>query len=120
MRISPCLGGGAAVIAAASLVWGIGVAHAQELEPRAYSASPIGTNFLISGFSDTSGSVSLDPSLPITGVKSKIDAYSFGYEHTFGLLGRSASAAILAPYYSGELKGQLETQNQRLDPVWAW
>jgi hypothetical protein len=114
MRISSSLGGGAAVVAAASLVWGIGIAHAQDLEPRAYSASPIGTNFLISGFSDTSGSVSLDPSLPITGVKSKIDAYSFGYEHTFGLLGRSASAAILAPYYSGELKGQLETQGERL------
>ena len=115
MRISPCLGGGAAVIAAASLLCGIGAAKAQELEPRAYSASPIGTNFLISGFSDTSGSVALDTSLPISGVKTKIDVYNIGYQHSFDLLGRSASAAILAPYFSAELKGQLETQNQRLD-----
>jgi len=114
MRISPRLDGGAAVIAAASLLCGIGAANAQELEPRAYSPSPIGTNFLVSGFSDTSGTVSLDPSLPITGVKSKINTYIFGYQHAFDLLGRSASAAIVAPYYSGELKGQLETQNDRL------
>jgi hypothetical protein len=113
-RLGSRLGSRAVFIAAASLVWGVGIAHAQDLEPRAYSASPTDTNFVTSGFTDTSGTVSLDPSLPITGVKAAIDTYSIGYNHTFGLLGRSASAAIVVPYISGELTGQVYTQNQRV------
>jgi Putative MetA-pathway of phenol degradation len=113
-RLGSRLGSRAVFIAAASLVWGVSIAHAQDLEPRAYSASPIGTNFLTSGFTDTSGSVSLDPSLPITGVKAAIDTYSIGYDHTFGLLGRSASAAIVVPYINGALEGKVYTQNQRV------
>jgi hypothetical protein len=113
-RKGPSLGGGALIIAAASLLCGVGTANAQDLEPRAYSPSPIGTNFLIAGFTNTSGTVSLDPSLPVTGVKSEIDIYNLGYEHTFDFLGRSASAAILVPYLNGEVKGQLETQNERV------
>ena len=58
--------------------------------------------------------MSLDPSLPITGVKAAIDTYNVGYDHTFGLFGRSASAAIIVPYLNGELKGQVDTQNQRV------
>jgi hypothetical protein len=113
-RKGPSLGGGAVIIAAASLLCGVGTANAQDLEPRAYSASPIGTNFLAAGFTDTSGSVSLDPSLPVTGVKAAIETYSIGYDHTFDFLGRSASAAIVVPYVNGELKGQVYTENQRV------
>lgn len=58
--------------------------------------------------------MSLDPESPITDVKSKINTYNLGYQHTFDLFGRAASAAILAPYFNAELKGQLETQNQRV------
>ena len=58
--------------------------------------------------------MSFDPSLPITGVKAAIDTYSIGYDHTFDLLGRSASAAIVVPYIDGELKGQVYTENQRV------
>ena len=35
--------------------------HAQEMEPRAYSDSPSGLNFLIAGTSYSSGRVLLDP-----------------------------------------------------------
>ncbi len=107
-------GGAAIIAAAASLLCGVGTANAQDLEPRAYAASPIGTNFLVSGFGNTSGAVSFDPSLPITGVKAAIDSYNIGYDHTFDLLGRAASAAIVVPYIDGELKGQVYTQSQRV------
>ena len=114
-REGPNRRGGAAIIAAAaSLLCGVGTANAQDLEPRAYAASPIGTNFLVSGFGNTSGAVSFDPSLPITGVKAAIDSYNIGYDHTFDLLGRAASAAIVVPYIDGELKGQVYTQSQRV------
>jgi hypothetical protein len=83
-----------------------GGALGQDMEPRAFSASPIDTNFLIVNYLHTTGSVSIDPSLPITGAKATIDTGSLGYERTFDLFGRSASAAIVVPYHQGELSGQ--------------
>ncbi|MCW3477876.1 transporter [Limobrevibacterium gyesilva] len=100
-------------LAAAGSVFAIACAHAQDLEPRAYSASPIGTNFLVAGYSHTSGRVSLDPSLPITGVKAAIDTYALGYDHTFALAGRAARASLLLPYFDGNLSGQVQEQGAR-------
>jgi len=114
MGLKPCLGCNAVVLAAAGLVWGIGGAHAQDLEPRAYSASPIGTNFLAAGFSRSTGSSSLDPSAPITGLNAAIDTYSLGYDRAFDLAGRSASAAIQIPYRDGNVSGQVEGQNEHV------
>ena len=41
-------------------------AGAQDMEPRAYSNTPIGMNFLIVGYGYTDGGLYFDPSLPIT------------------------------------------------------
>ena len=82
-------------------------AQAQDMEPRAYSASPIGTNFLLAGYTYTWGSLSFDPSLPITGVKAEINTGTVGYERTIDLLGRTASAAIAVPYIQGNLSGDV-------------
>jgi len=112
-RQGPSLGG-AVIVASAILQWSVGIADAQEMEARAYSAAPIGTNFLIFGLTNTNGTVSLDPSLPITGVKARIDTYTVGYDRTFDFLGRQASVAIAAPYVVGVLNGRVETQNQRV------
>ena len=83
-------------------------ASAQEMEPRAFSPSPIGTNFALAGFSHVSGDVSIDPSLPITNVQANINVYSLGYLHTFGLLERSASVGILVPYDRAGISGNVE------------
>jgi len=84
------------------------------MEPRAYSASPIGTNFLIAGYSRTTGSVSLDPSLPINDVRASINGGRIGYERTFGLFGHSANAGFALPYVAGDLSGKLEDQSQSI------
>jgi hypothetical protein len=42
-------------------------ALARDIEPRAFSNAPVGVNFLITGYSDTRGGLSLDPSIPVTG-----------------------------------------------------
>src|SRR5688572_12062348 len=54
---------------AASVLVGV-VAHtqAQDLEPRAYSNSPTGLNFVLVGFGHTTGSVLTDPALPVENV----------------------------------------------------
>ena len=53
------------VIAAFICMFGAGLARAQDMEPRSYSASPIDTNFLIGSYQRTTGDVALDTDLPI-------------------------------------------------------
>ena len=66
-------------------------ASGQELEPRAYSPSPSGMNFLGFTYLRSTGGVGVDPSLPLDNVSAAINSASLGYARTFGLLGRSAS-----------------------------
>lgn len=82
-------------------------AHAQELEPRAYSPNPIGVNFVVLGLGHSSGDVLLDPSLPLTDVSARLTAGLAGIGRTYGLLGRSASVAFVAPYVAGDVSGSI-------------
>src|SRR6476659_1587835 len=45
--------------------------HAQDLEPRAYSNSPVGLNFVIEGYGHASGTLLTDPSLPLENVSNE-------------------------------------------------
>ena len=81
------------------------VSRAQELEPRAYSVSPRGTNFLLLGFARTTGDVSFDPSLPIEDATATLHTTAVGYVRTIGVLGRSASVGTLVPYLWGSDQG---------------
>lgn len=82
-------------------------AHAQELEPRSYSAAPVGTNFLAATYTRLSGDVLTDPSLPITDVRSRINIFGAGYVHVFDVAGRTASIGLLAPFASGDVSGNV-------------
>jgi hypothetical protein len=86
-------------------------AYAEELEPRSYSAAPIGTNFLFFGFANTSGAVSLDPTLPVIGVHGNFNVGDLGYEHTFALGRHVASISFVMPYVQGDLTGQVKEQS---------
>ncbi|MEZ2354370.1 transporter [Caballeronia sp. RCC_10] len=77
------------------------------MEPRAYSDVPIGTNFVVLNYARSSGQVLLDPSLPVTDLQAKINAYSIGYSHSFGIAGHTASIAALAPYAVASLTGDV-------------
>jgi hypothetical protein len=78
------------------------------MEPRSYSAVPVGTNFVVANYSRSSGDVLFDPSLPITNLQAKINTYSLGYSHSFGLLGHLASIALAEPYANANLTGNVE------------
>ena len=43
-------------------------ASAQEMEPRTFSPSPVGTNFVVFAVNHATGSVLVDPSLPVTDI----------------------------------------------------
>jgi hypothetical protein len=78
---------------------------AQELEPRAFSPNPTGVNYLLVGYSKSTGGVLFDPSVPVTDVHADFNAALIGYGHTFGIFGRSATATLLTPYAWGTASG---------------
>jgi Putative MetA-pathway of phenol degradation len=87
-------------------------AAAQELEPRAYSASPTGANFVGIGFERSSGSVLFDPTIPLTDVHADISSPVLGIGRTFGLFGRQALATAALPYAFGNISGKVGPQLQ--------
>jgi hypothetical protein len=79
-------------------------AHAQELEPRAYTNAPVGLNFLIAGYGYTEGSVAFDPSVPIEDGQLRTNSAVIAYARSLGAWGHSAKFDVQVPYTS--LKGQ--------------
>ena len=82
--------------------------QAQEMEPRAYSAVPVGTNFVVFDYARSSGDVSFDPSLPITNVQAHINVFTLGYSHSFGVAGHTVSVAVSAPYANADVNGDVK------------
>ncbi|HET9712328.1 MAG TPA: transporter, partial [Pyrinomonadaceae bacterium] len=80
-------------------------AAGQEMEPRAYSPAPSGTQFVLLSYGHQSGDVLLDASLPLKDVSIKLNAVSFGYGRTFNFVGRQANVAVLLPYIWGTAQG---------------
>jgi len=87
---------------------------AQEMEPKAYSASPVGATFLVLGASRNTGSVVFDPTLPITDVDARIGGVAVGVGTTFGLFGKLALASAVLPIAWGELTGLVGEDARRI------
>lgn len=104
----------AASVMAVCSAWAPQIA-AQDLTPRAYWPAPEGTKVAIAGYSQVSGDVLFDPSIPIFGVDSKIRSAIVGYLQTFSLWGRTANAVVELPYSWGTTRGILEDTPARRD-----
>jgi len=83
---------------------------AQELTPRAYWPTPVGTNLLVFAFQNTSGDILTDPSLPVSGVKSDLNFLQFGYQRTFDWFSRTGTLQINVPYSWGTTEGFLANE----------
>jgi hypothetical protein len=79
--------------------------RAQDLEPRAYSNSPIGLNFAIVGYGYAKGSVLTDPSLPLDNVSNESHVAVFAFATTLNVLGKSAKFDVIVPYVWLAAKG---------------
>ncbi|HKE92936.1 MAG TPA: transporter [Povalibacter sp.] len=90
-----------------------GAAHAQDLEPRAYSNAPVGMNFLIAGYGHSEGNLLFDPSVPVEGASAMVDVGVFGFAHTLGIAGRSGKFAIVAPYAALDAQGLVNGEYQQ-------
>jgi hypothetical protein len=71
-------------------------------------------NFLVAGYSRSSGSVLFDPSIPATNVSADLNAALIGYGHTFDVFGRSGSATLVTPYVWGNLSGDVGESQQSI------
>ena len=89
-----------------------GVSGAQDLEPRAYSASPVGTTFAGVGFGRSSGDISFDPTVPITNAQATLYSPALGVGQTFGVFGRQALFTAALPYAWGTASGDVGNQQQ--------
>jgi hypothetical protein len=87
-------------------------AMGQELEPRSYSASPIDSNFAVVTLSNSTGTVPLDPSLPLSDVRPAINAVVLSFTHTFRLGNRTANWAVSMPYLGGHVSAVVSGQPQ--------
>src|SRR6185295_8012582 len=85
----------------------------QQLEPRAYSVSPVGTNIIIFGYGRSTGDIAFDPSLPITDASATINGAFAGYFRSVNFFGRSANVSVALPYVWGNLQGNVGGQFQQ-------
>lgn len=90
-------------------------ALAQDLTPRTYWPAPKGTRLLILGYAHQTGDVVTDPSIPITGVDSRIDSAVLAYQQTIDLFGRTGNVQLEMPYVDGTTTGMVSDEPGRRD-----
>ena len=75
-------------------------AYAQSLEPRAYANAPIGLNFLLVGYQNSTGGLVFDPAVPVEDANTDIDIGFLGLIHTMDVAGNSSKIGMILPYSS--------------------
>ena len=75
-------------------------AQAKDLEPRTYSNTPVGLNFLIAGYVYADGKLAFDPSSRITDAKYRSHTEVLAYAHSLDAWGNSAKFDVIVPYTS--------------------
>lgn len=73
-------------------------AKSQEIEPRAYSNLPEGSNFAVLNYSFTNGNIISDPAAPIKELELSANNIVSGYMRTFSLFGKLARVQLTIPY----------------------
>lgn len=97
MLVTRAIGTATAFSAAVLLAASPG-AQAQELEPRAYSNTPTGLNFLLAGYGYTEGDLSFDPTVPIEDADLRTNSATLAWARSLAVRGRSAKVDVIVPY----------------------
>ncbi len=86
-------------------------ARSQEIEPRKWSDSPVGVNFLIVAYSYSQGGIAFDPSLPVSNPHLQTNSGGLGFARSLDLGGLSGKFDVSVPYTwlsgSADYRGQL-------------
>jgi hypothetical protein len=79
--------------------------EAQELEPGAYSISPVGVNILVATYNWSGGDLAFDPALPVEDAEASINTAVAAYVRSVNVFGRSGNVGIILPYSVGHIQG---------------
>jgi len=89
-----------APLTAIALILLAAAAHSQDLEPRAYSNTPVGLNFLVAGYGYADGKIAFDPALPIDNAQFHSNAEILAFARSLDAWGDSAKFDVTALYSS--------------------
>ena len=104
-----------AALCVLALLFAAAGAHAQQLEPRSYTNTPVGLNFLLAGYGYTEGSIGVDPAVPIEDAQLRTNSAVVGYSRSLGIWGLSAKVAALLPYTGLEGSALVDGQPRQRD-----
>ena len=88
-----------------ALAGGAGRLHAQELAPRAYVITPLGSNAITLANTYNSGDLLLEGAAPIKDATASLNAPTLTYYRAFSLFGRSANVFAGLAYGVGTFEG---------------
>ena len=95
---------------AAFVALGLTNAKAQDAEPRSYTNTPVGLNFILAGYGLAEGRIAFDPSLPIADAQFRTNTAAFAYVRSLDVLGMSAKLDVLLPYSAFSANGLVAGQ----------
>jgi hypothetical protein len=91
-------------------VSGVADANAQEAEPRSYTNTPVGLNFLIAGYVYAQGKMAFDPDSAIADTKFHSNTEVLAYVRSFDVGGQSAKFDVIVPASSFSARGIVNGQ----------
>ena len=109
-RISPGAWAMAALMAAS-----VDTARPQEIEPRAYAATPLGVLFSGVSLGYTTGGIAFDATSPLSDVRATVYTTAIGVGGTFALAGRTANVSLGVPYAWAKITGNVQEVAARVD-----
>ena len=92
------------------LALGIAETKAQDAEPRSYSNTPVGLNFLIAGYLYSEGKIAFDPTLSIADTAFHSNTGLLAYVRSFAFAGQSAKFDVIVPTSSFAALGTVNGQ----------
>ncbi len=82
-------------------------ARAQQLEPRAFSAAPVGLNIAGLGYGYNTGDLLFGQDIPIEDASAKINTLTGLYVRTIDFFGASAKLSAIVPFAWGTYRGRV-------------
>jgi Putative MetA-pathway of phenol degradation len=93
-----------------SLLGGLSVLHAQDLDPRAYAHVPINGTVLVTGLAYSTGGVVTDPSIALEDLKATLQIPSLAVVRSFGFFGMTSQVMLAVPYAFGQASAKINGQ----------
>jgi hypothetical protein len=88
---------------------------AQDAEPRSYTNTPVGLNFLLAGYLYSEGKIAFDPSSSVTDAQFHSHTGVLAYVRSFDVGGKSAKFDVILPYSSFSAHGLVDGQPRERD-----